>query len=750
MKSINLYYYEPAEWEKTRYKIKHNAGDIFGKYILEKLGFEYKLSTKPELITCGSILGSKEWSGTPIVWGSGLHNETDVCNIDINNIFAVRGKLTYNKLNTKKDIAIGDPGLLASYFYTPKTTKKYDFGIISHYVDETYIKENFADKNVILMSTDDIEGLLDKINECKFIFSSSLHGIIFAHSLGIPAIHVENQKLYSRDNFKFKDYYSVFDSIEYVKEDLKKINFDKYVNGKHSKYVPKKEEVEKIQSALLNKFPYGKIAICAVAKCENDYINDWVKWHIDRGVDEIHLFDNNDLDYEPIEKRIDKKYLNKVFITKIPGAQKFQLSTYDKFYKENKNRFDWIGFLDIDEYVVVKKWDNIKEFLNDDKFKNYNVIKLNWHMYGDDGKVERDMSVPVYKGIVKRLKGQEYESHCKQFVRGHNKYNVEICSNHYCTFDGRLPKQIMPDGKPTQAKISGARNCEEAYINHYMTKTLNEFIKQKLARGTDACFPNRKIDLEYFWRINKKTTKKLNYLKNYDNVSIEKIEDQKFDPCVGIISYLPSDRKTRNVRISRLNNLINTLDKTFNLPIIIIAQNWKDNEIKLTDNVKVIKYYDKLGITLARETLRQVFSDETEYSHIMCLDDDFEISDNPKLAQIYKYCIKSNPTSILIYENFLMNLAVFPRYVFESTQYDLDLDPEKGTGYEDWIYVSSLQKKFPKNYKKVKDFGLSVHKRSELINDEYSTWITKETNKSKLSVISRDIIYNTTRHKRDK
>ena len=509
-KEINLYYYNPVKTEQERWGIKYNAGDYYGRYVLEKLGYTVNLTDNPELITCGSILGSKEWNGNPIVWGSGFHNEHDFLKVDIENIFAVRGKLTYEKLNTDKEMALGDPGLLASYFYKPKTKKKYDFGFVTHYVDYNDIKNKFPNIHVISMTTNDIEGLFDKINECRFIFSSSLHGLIFAHSLGIPAIHVENKPLYSKNNFKFKDYYSVFKSIKYIKETVDTVDFNKYINN--NSFKPTQKEISEIQKNLLRFFPYGKIAICAVAKCENNYINDWVNYHLNLGVDEIHIYDNNDPEYEDVLKRIDNK--EKVFVHKIPNAKEFQIPTYNKFYKDNGKRFDWVGFLDIDEYIILNKWKSIKDFLNDDKFKWYNVIKLNWHMFGDDDKVKRDMSLPIYKGITKRLKGHEFESHGKQFIRGHQN-EVEICSNHYCLIHGRLPKQIMPDCRPTEAKISGHHNCEEAYINHYMTKTLSEFIDQKLARGTDASFKNRKINFDYFWRINTKTTDKLNFIEKY-------------------------------------------------------------------------------------------------------------------------------------------------------------------------------------------------------------------------------------------
>lgn len=573
---IKLWWYDPPKVSKHPYETSvpsgRNAGDYYGKWLLEKIGYQCEFSKNPDIITCGSILAITQWTGDPYVWGSGFHNKTDALK-KLSHICAVRGKLSYGKLNTKKKIAVGDPGLLASRFYTPITERKYEFGFIPHYVDYDECVKKYGKTGIpiIDMRTDDIPGLLDQINECRFIFSSSLHGIIFSHSLGIPAIHVENKELFSKDNFKFKDYYSVFDSVKYVKEKWSNVKYSKYTHADPNLYRPSNEELRKVQDSLLNSFPFNiKVAICAVAKCENDYINDWVKWHIDRGVDDIYLWDNNDRDYEPVEYRIDKEYLDRVHITKIPGAKEFQIPTYNKFYNDYKDEYDWIGFFDLDEYVVPKQWLNIKAFLSDNKFADYNVIKMNWHLYGDDDKPYRDISVPVWQGLTKRLKNHEFESHCKQFVRGKLDDKVEICSNHWCKINGELPKQVMPDGKPTSCKISGARNCEEAYINHYMTKTLGEFINQKMKRGTDASFKDRTIDLEYFWRVNKKSQKKLDYLNRIE--SSEGVGDYDYTLLSVIIPVYN--------RPQRVVKALNSIPKRDDIEIIVIDDCSTDNTLE--------------------------------------------------------------------------------------------------------------------------------------------------------------------------
>ncbi len=256
----------------------------------------------------------------------------------------------------------------------------------------------------------------------------------------------------------------------------------------------------------------NKICICAIAKCENKYINDWVNYHLNSGIDEIHIYDNNDKSYSPVENCI-KINSGRVVIHKIPDAKNFQRGVYTKFYIQNKDRFDWIIFIDIDEFINLNnQYTSIKEFLNDKLFYDTDVIRLKWKIFGDGDLITRDINIPVYKGITKPSNNTIFNSQAKCIVRG-GLDNVIFESVHYPLINGVVPKQKLPNGKITYGKISINEKSNGICLNHYMTKTIAEFIDQKLARGTDACFPERVIDFDYFWKINDKTANKLNYIK---------------------------------------------------------------------------------------------------------------------------------------------------------------------------------------------------------------------------------------------
>ena len=52
--------------------------------------------------------------------------------------------------------------------------------------------------------------LFEFISSCRTIVASSLHAIIFSHSFGVPALFFSDV-----GEYKFQDYYSVYDRIDY-------------------------------------------------------------------------------------------------------------------------------------------------------------------------------------------------------------------------------------------------------------------------------------------------------------------------------------------------------------------------------------------------------------------------------------------------------------------------------------------------------------------------------------------------------
>lgn len=262
---IKYYYYSPKKFE--------NGGDYYNKILVNKL---YYCICKPmmsdiDVAFCGSILGHASIKDAKYIVGCGFQDSLEPVNKNENAYVSVRGKMTKQRLinngiRLKDNIKFIDPGLLVSKIYDfGDVQKKYKIGIIPHYVDEDNVRKIYGDKyNIISMKTSDIQGICRKIKECEIILSSSLHGIIFSHSLGVPAYHIEMKKLREGDNFKFKDYYTCYNS-ELHYENFKCINsiipFERileYDRNNRTKCNPSGKDILIKQQEFLSILPYKK------------------------------------------------------------------------------------------------------------------------------------------------------------------------------------------------------------------------------------------------------------------------------------------------------------------------------------------------------------------------------------------------------------------------------------------------------------------------------------------------------------
>lgn len=267
-----------------------------------------------------------------------------------------------------------------------------------------------------------------------------------------------------------------------------------------------------------------KLVVCAMAKNENRYINEWVRHYLKLGFDRIYLYDNNNFDTNLVNNYIDEKYLHKVGIIDIRGqvGERLQQRIYNEFYAKYGNSFDWCLFCDIDEFLFGTG--NIHTFLEQPYFRYAKQIRVMWKLFGDSELITRDMSKGVVETFTKQVTSSLHrnliykgnlEIQGKMFVRG-GLCDVVFGSPHFASFkrrDNVIPS-VLPSGRPCYSKVAITENYsrESVFLHHYMTKSLQEFIDQKLKR-TDAVY-GYTIPLDYYWRINTKTKEKLDYLKS--------------------------------------------------------------------------------------------------------------------------------------------------------------------------------------------------------------------------------------------
>jgi hypothetical protein len=215
-----------------------------------------------ELLTVGSILqklDNRFWKKRVHVWGSGFI-EAPEASLGRHHFHAVRGHQTLSRLTLSgPSPALGDPGLLSHLLLPewsdiPKTNR---VGLVPHYKDK-----NDADVQAlatrlpgccVIDVLDEPVNVLRQIAACETIISSSLHGLVVADAFRIPSQWLKCGDRVRGEDFKFRDYYSVFGICSPVSArpaDLHPESIEDLAR------LPPRPELVTLQQGLIERFPF--------------------------------------------------------------------------------------------------------------------------------------------------------------------------------------------------------------------------------------------------------------------------------------------------------------------------------------------------------------------------------------------------------------------------------------------------------------------------------------------------------------
>ena len=202
------------------------------------------------------------------------------------------------------------------------------------------------------------------------------------------------------------------------------------------------------------------------------------------------------------------------------GLTSIQMAFYNYFYKNNSDRFDWIMFIDFDEYINFRENNNLESYLYHKRFEKCQSILLNWIIYDDNDLIKYDK-----RPLIERFTRQKKETNIgKAIVRGGinnllipTSMNPGINIKYFCNSNG---KRIFPN----DFFYRKFENNSLAYIKHFYTKTAEEFCN-KINKGDIhynidnilyKAIQNEKI--KEFYRINKPNEEKIKILNKCINI----------------------------------------------------------------------------------------------------------------------------------------------------------------------------------------------------------------------------------------
>lgn len=237
-------------------------------------------------------------------------------------------------------------------------------------------------------------------------------------------------------------------------------------------------------------------AICAIAKWEDEYLEEWIDYHLMIGFQHIFLVDNNESN--SVEKLLDR-YVVEGSLTIIPfrGIPHVQAQAYEYVTHFFGEQIKWLALIDIDEFFVLKKHSSIIELLRE--YEDVPAIAVNWLCFGCNGHIRKSEGSVMDRFTKPANTSESYiiNHAIKSIIRPIvfiKIYDASFRNVHRWslpTFNEKRQIVYQNTIKPSY---------EHLYINHYYTKSYEEF-KKKCQRG-DAMFKISIRDHKLFFQIN--------------------------------------------------------------------------------------------------------------------------------------------------------------------------------------------------------------------------------------------------------
>lgn len=225
-----------------------------------------------------------------------------------------------------------------------------------------------------------------------------------------------------------------------------------------------------------------QLSIAAIVRDENDYLPEWIEFHLLQGVEHFYI-----TEHEPRNGKLRELLAPYLFEGLVTLAQRTgrrpQLVNYQSVLEWYEGTSEWIAFIDADEFLFAPG-NSLRDGLKDMP-PDIGAYAVNWTLFGSNGHkfkteglvVERftkrsDKFNPHVKSIVRPslIKSVGKNPHCfylKDDARG---------TRGYLSYQHILPKEYALMHEPISSPFR---------LNHYHTKSEIEYRKKKLYPRAD-------------------------------------------------------------------------------------------------------------------------------------------------------------------------------------------------------------------------------------------------------------------------
>ena len=269
-----------------------------------------------------------------------------------------------------------------------------------------------------------------------------------------------------------------------------------------------------------------KVCLCTIGRRENLYVREFTNYYQKLGIDKIFLYDNNEKNGEKFDLIL-KDYIDNGFVQIIDFRGKYspQMESMEDCRKNNFKNYNWLLFFDLDEYLFLRNYSNIKDFLNQKHFEKCQRIHLNWYIHTDNNLLLYDNRTLKQRFPNKKAYGKDKNLPLSNYVKSILKGNIDYKITNPHDLNSTL---IGCNGFGIIQNISLITNSPEFYyyyIDHYYSKSTEEFANKITKGDVNHGFRNDGINLfkiRAYFSFNELTKEKIDYLENKTKYNLSK------------------------------------------------------------------------------------------------------------------------------------------------------------------------------------------------------------------------------------
>lgn len=295
-----------------------------------------------------------------------------------------------------------------------------------------------------------------------------------------------------------------------------------------------------------------RIAVCAIARNERDYLLEWVAYHRLAGFDGIHVYDNvSDDGTSELLAALDAAGV--VHRTHWPRREGIppQRHAYQHFLENHAGEYDWVLICDLDEFVVPRTG-TVKDFIRrgTEHDPSITAYALPWLVFGSGGQEEKTPGLVIerFTNCAERPGPSVKTLFRSDAVLAMRTHIADLMWGRYA--DNRFQSPRWSDRMPIDLVEA---EDGEVLVHHYFTKSRAEWVeRRKLPKADRATVSHRHLTMFERYEQLPREERRAAAMADEVRAEVERLER--------VVDQLPGRRMKPVVLTASRDGVIGTVD----------------------------------------------------------------------------------------------------------------------------------------------------------------------------------------------